>query len=133
MKMPDLLNFYINDDCIVKESMIDSKRNIAQVEVVMDKKTFKECYKKWILEDKENISNSSEKSNNWIPVSEEYPKESGTYWVSTKSGIPYLSAFYIGLSSFEIPDVIAWAPLIIPEPYKVVPTSKEVENDKDDK
>ena len=77
--MPDLLNFYINDDCVVKESIIDPKRNIGQEEIVIDKKTFKECYKKWILEDKENISISSEKSNNWIPVSEECPKESGIY------------------------------------------------------
>ena len=123
--MPDLLNFYINDDCVIKRSIIDPKRNIGQEEIVMDKKTFKECYKKWILEDKENISISSEKSNKWIPVSEECPKESGIYWVTTKSGIPHLSAFYTWLSSFEIADVIAWAPLIIPEPYREIPTGAE--------
>ena len=41
--MSDLLNFYINEDCVVKESIIDPKRNIGQEEIVINKKNF--CYK----------------------------------------------------------------------------------------
>lgn len=77
--MSDLLNFYINDDCVVKESIIDPKRNIGQEEIVMDKKTFKECYKKWVLEDKENISFSSEKSKDDIEEIKECYKCSKEY------------------------------------------------------
>lgn len=66
-------------------------------------------------------NSSSENPNKWIPVSEEYPKRSGTYWVTTKSGIRRLSAFYMESCIFEIMDVIAWTPLIIPEPSLIIP------------
>lgn len=74
--MPDLLNFYINDDYVIKESIIDPKRNIGQEEIVMDKKTFKECYKKWILEDDEEaILSGTLKADE---VSEQKPTDTDT-------------------------------------------------------
>lgn len=47
--------FYIDGDYIVRETVQYIKDNIATVrtDIVMDKATFKECYKKWILEDGE--------------------------------------------------------------------------------
>ena len=49
--------FYIDGDYIVRETVQTIKDNIATVktDIVMDKATFKECYKKWILEDNEEV------------------------------------------------------------------------------
>ncbi len=65
----------------------------------------------------------------WIPVSEEYPKETGIYWVITKNGELTLSYFIPALNTFIIADVIAWTPFIVPKPYKANSTGEEVEND----
>lgn len=53
----DKIYFYLGDNSnvIIKETCISVDNDIvaAKQEVVMDKKTFKECYKKWILEEED--------------------------------------------------------------------------------
>lgn len=49
--------FTIDGDYIIRETVQNIKDDISTVrrDIVMDKATFKECYKKWILEDEEAI------------------------------------------------------------------------------
>ncbi len=47
----DKLKFEIRDDVIVRYTPILGSPNIFQYDIVMDKQTFIEAYKKWILEE----------------------------------------------------------------------------------
>ena len=56
-KTMNSVSFYLDDDsnCVIKETCVSVNDGLmtSKLEVVMDKKTFKECYKKWILEEED--------------------------------------------------------------------------------
>ena len=45
------IEFEIRDDVIVRYAPILGRPNLVKEEIVMDKQTFIEAYKKWILEE----------------------------------------------------------------------------------
>ena len=47
------LNFKVTDEYLVREELVEP--NIVRNEIIADKSTFKEMYRKWILEEQEEV------------------------------------------------------------------------------
>lgn len=61
----------------------------------------------------------------WIPVSERFPEESGMYFVTIQYHNDFIGSdmrwYFEGHNAWESDEwecVLAWMPLIMPEPYK---------------
>ena len=69
--------------------------------------------------------NSSESPNGWIPTSKERPPQHQDIWITSDLGDVELvygkdGIWWLDESYYTEPEIIAWMPASVPEPYQEV-------------